>query len=177
MSTGDDSSAPAPRAWDDGGVDAPLTFRERLWPGPLGWTMVLAVAAVLAAATAPIGPGVAVGVGLVSLALGILGAWSTAARVEVRGTELTAGRARIAVRFLGAGAVLDRAQLRAALGPGSDARDYVLLRAWLPGAVSLPVVDPRDATPRWVVSSRRPDALLAAVQAARDQAAHSEQIG
>lgn len=158
-------------------MDAPLTFSERLWPGPLGWGSILAFAAVLAVATAPIGRGVAAAVGLGALALGAAGAWFVAARVEVRGTDLTAGRATIPVRHLGPGHVFDRDQVRAALGPGSDARDYVLLRSWLKGAVSLPVVDPQDATPRWLVSSRRPAALLAAVEAARDQAAHSEQIG
>ena len=152
-------------------------FKERLWPGALGWASILAFAGVLGLAMGPARPWLAAGVGLVALAVGCALAYLTASRVEVRDGSLIAGAARIPARLLGAGKTLDREMLRAALGPGSDARDYVLLRSWLPGAVSFPVVDPADSTPRWVVSTRRPEALLAAVEAARAQAAHSEQIG
>ena len=158
-------------------MDHPLVFKERLWPGTLGWVSVLAFAGTLGLTMGPTRPWLAAGVGLAALAVGVGLASLTAARVEVSDGSLTAGAARIPARLLGAGQTLDREMLRAALGPGSDARDYVLLRSWLPGAVSFPVIDPADSTPRWVVSTRRPEALLAAVEAARAQAAHSEQIG
>ncbi len=177
MSTGDDSSAPAARACDAGTVNAPVSFDERLWPGPLGWAAVLAFAAVLAMTMAPVRAWLAVAVGLTALVLGLVAAVASSARVRIADGVLAAGRAHIPVTLLGAGEVLDREGVRAALGPGSDARDFVVLRSWLRRAVSVPVVDPADPTPRWVVSTRRPEALLAALEAARAQAAHSEQIG
>lgn len=153
-----------------------MEYRERLWPGPLGWIAVVGAAATLGVATAPVGPAAGPVVGVATLVLGVLGALGTSARVEVRGGELVAGRAHIPAALLGTGSVLDRAQVHAALGPGSDARDFVLVRSWLPGAVAVPVTDPADPTPRWIVSSRHPARLLDAIDAAR-QAAHSEQIG
>ncbi|WP_372592836.1 DUF3093 domain-containing protein [Actinotalea sp.] len=157
-------------------MEQPVTFSERLWPGPLGWASVVTFAAVLAVAMAPVRTWLAVAVGIGALTVGVIGAVGVAARVQVADGVLSAGRARIPVRLLGVGTALDRDGVRRAVGPGSDARDYVLLRSWLRGAVSIPVVDPEDPTPRWIVSTRRPEALLAALAAER-QAAHSEQIG
>jgi hypothetical protein len=153
-----------------------MGYRERLWPGPLGWGVVLGAAATLGLATAPVHALVGPLVGAVTLVLGVAAAVATSPRVEVRDGELVAGRAHIPAACLGEGQVLDRSAVHAALGPGSDARDYVLVRSWLPGGVSVPVTDPADPTPRWVVSSRHPVRLLEAIDAAR-QAAHSEQIG
>ena len=158
-------------------MEQPVTFSERLWPGPLGWASVVTFAVVLAVAMAPVRTWLAVAAGLGALAVGVVGAVGVAARVRVADGVLTAGQAHIPVGLLGDGTALDRAGVRAAVGPGSDARDYLLLRSWLRGAVSLPVLDPEDPTPRWVVSTRRPEALLAAVAAAKTQPAHSEQIG
>lgn len=157
--------------------DAQITFAERLWPGPLGWGLVGGFAAFAGIALLPVDAaaaaiGVAVAL-LAGVALVILGTTT----VAIRGDELHVGRAHIPVQMLEAGRTLDRAGVRAAVGPGSDARAFVCLRAWLPGAVELPVIDPDDPTPTWLVSSRRPDALLSAVAAGqlRAQAAHSEQ--
>ncbi len=158
-------------------MDAPLTFSERLWPGPLGWSSVLGLAAVMALVMSPVRTWLAVVAGLVTLAIGLIAAIGLSPRVTLSDGVLSAGRARIPVHFLGEAHVLDRDEVRAAVGPGSDARDYVVLRSWLPGAVSVLVDDPADPTPRWLVSSRRPRELLAALEATRDQPAHSEQIG
>ena len=94
--------------------------------------------------------------------------------VVVAGGELRAGSAHIPVADLGEPVVLDRAGVRAALGPGSDARTWACLRAWVRGGVLMPVTDPRDPTPAWLVSSRRPERLASAIVAER-QAAHSVQ--
>lgn len=153
--------------------------RERLWPGPLGWSFVVGFAVLVLIALLPVRADVAVVAAVVSLVVALVAAVRTSAVVEVADGELRAGRAHIPVALLGAGSVLDRAGVRAHLGPGSDARTFVCLRSWIPGAVEVVVVDPQDPTPAWLVSTRRPAALLAAVEAARrsGQAAHSEQIG
>ncbi len=154
---------------------APGSHRERLWPGPLGWSMVAAASAIAGVTLTPVGPGAMVAAALVTLAVLGGGVLLTSPAVEVLGGELRAGTAHIPVHQLGTPQVLDRAGLHAAVGPGSDARDYVLIRAWLPGAVAVRVTDPQDPTPQWLVSSRHADRLAAAIS--RAQAAHSEQIG
>ncbi|MCV2396345.1 DUF3093 domain-containing protein [Actinotalea sp. M2MS4P-6] len=151
------------------------TYRERLWPGPLGWSMVLGGAALGAITVTPLGHTAQVVAGVVVLTLLGAGVWLTSSVVEVVDEVFVAGRAHIPVTLLGEPHALDRSELHAALGPGSDARDFVLVRSWLPGAVSVAVDDPADPTPRWLVSTRRAEELVAAIVSA--QAAHSEQIG
>ena len=151
---------------------------ERLWPGPLGWTTVVGFAVFGFIALLPVDLGAAVVAGAVVLVVGVVLAVRTSPVVAVSDGDLVAGRAHIPVSALGVPEALDRAGVRSALGPGSDARTYTCLRSWVPGAVLVPVEDPADPTPAWLVSSRRPASLVSAIRAAqgRSQAAHSEQI-
>ena len=57
--------------------------------------------------------------------------------------------------------------MRHAAGPGLDARAHLCLRGWVRPGLRLDLVDPQDPTPYWLVSSRRPERLLEAVQEAR----------
>ena len=88
--------------------------------------------------------------------------------------SLQAGRARIEMEHLGAPEELDAAAMRQAMGPQAHLRAYVCQRPWLDRGVKVPVTDPRDPAPYWLVASRRPAALAAALRQA-GQAAHSEQ--
>jgi hypothetical protein len=100
-------------------------------------------------------------------ALGALLAWGLAsygaARVVVRGRELNAGRARIGLEHLGPAEPLDPDATRLAMGSEADARAYLLVRPYLKCAVRVPVVDPADPTPYWLVGTRHPEALAAAL--------------
>ena len=152
-------------------------FRERLWPGPLGWSFVLGVAAFAFLAVFPINATAAAVAAAATAVIAVVVAVRTATTVAVAGDELRAGDAHIPLRLLGQGTVMDRAGVRVALGPGSDARGFACLRSWVPTAVQVEVLDPADPTPTWLISTRRPSQLLAALAAGRDkgQAAHSEQ--
>jgi hypothetical protein len=96
------------------------------------------------------------------------------ARVEVVAEErrgdgrpvLRAGRAHIPVDQLGVPVALDARASRRLAGIDADARAYLLLRPYVARSVQVPVQDPHDPTPYWLVSSRRPDRLVAALVAA-----------
>jgi len=103
--------------------------------------------------------------GMVALTVAIFMAWGSA-RVEVRDGQLVAGRAHIALTHLGSPEALDAGQTRAAAGVDADARAYLLLRPYLKRSVRVPILDPADPTPYWLVSSRRPHAIVAAINAA-----------
>lgn len=152
-----------------------LPYRERLWPGPFGWAMAAAAVAVAALTASPLGTGAVLLAAVATSVVVVGGVLLTTPAVAVREGELVAGAAHIPVTLLGEPRVVDRAGMHAALGPGSDARDFVLVRSWLPGAVAVAVLDPADPTPQWLVSSRRAAELATAIRQA--QAAHSEQIG
>lgn len=86
-----------------------------------------------------------------------------AARIVVSGGELRAGRAHIATRHLGGATVLDADRTRRLAGPEADARAYLLLRPYLKRSVRVEVCDPTDPTPYWLVHTRHPDRLAAAL--------------
>jgi len=142
-------------------------FSERLWPGPLGWAAVVTFAAVLGAAFVPVDTLLALVVGVLALLGGLAGAVLTTPRVEVERGTLRAGTAHIPVRLLAAPRVLDREALRTELGPALDARAFACLRSWIGTAVRVEVRDPQDPTPYWIVSTRRPDDLVAALGGTR----------
>ena len=86
-------------------------------------------------------------------------------RVVVADGELHAARAHIALEHLGAAEVLDAEATRLTLGPDADARAFLVVRPYLKHAVRVPVTDPADPTPYWLVGSRHPDALADALNA------------
>jgi hypothetical protein len=85
-------------------------------------------------------------------------------RVSVESGWLRAGRARIEAAHLGSVAALDAEETRRVAGPEADARAYLLLRPYLKRAVRVEITDPADPAPYWLISSRHPDELAAAVR-------------
>ena len=88
------------------------------------------------------------------------------ARIEVRDGELLAGAAHIGLGLLGRPEPLDADGTRRVAGPEADARAYLLLRPYLKESVRVPVLDPADPTPYWLMSTRRPGQLVAALSGA-----------
>ena len=148
-------------------------YSERLWPATWVWAGGVLVAGTLGVVMVPAaGTTTAVVVGalaLVGLVL-LLRSWSPVVRVVEPapgdGLWLQAGQARIPLVALGPAEPLDAAATRAALGPALDARSHRCIRGWVATAVRVPVVDPRDPVPYWLVSTRSPQRLAAATSGA-----------
>lgn len=92
-----------------------------------------------------------------------------AVRIRVVGGQLVAGRARIPVSALGDAEALDKKETLAWRSHKADPRAFMVLRAYVPTAVRVEVSDPRDPTPYVYLSSRRPNRLVAALEAARSK--------
>jgi len=138
-------------------------YRERLWPAP--W-IFLATALVIPASLLvflPIAPvaGIGVAVGLYAAIVIVL--LATASLIEVTGEELRVGRARIERRFLGMATASTGEEATAERGVRLDARAWLLLRGWVPGVVRVELQDPEDPTPYWLISTRNPSRLAAAL--------------
>jgi hypothetical protein len=84
-------------------------------------------------------------------------------RVAVADDELLVGRAHVPLRFVGTVAPLDADAVRRVMGVDADARAYVAYRSYCPAAVKVEIVDSRDPTPYWLVSTRHPEALSRAL--------------
>lgn len=87
--------------------------------------------------------------------------------VAVDGDGVTVGRARLPLTALGPAEALTGDAARTARGPGLDPRAYVAIRGYVPGVVRIGVDDDADPTPYWLVSTRRPERLVAVLEAAR----------
>ncbi|GAA4732474.1 DUF3093 domain-containing protein [Phytohabitans rumicis] len=94
--------------------------------------------------------------------------WVGRIHVRVTDGELHVDDAHLPVRFISDVVPLDASGKREVLGVGADPLAFVVQRPWVGGAVQVILDDPADPTPYWVVSSRRPAKLAAAVLAARD---------
>jgi hypothetical protein len=144
------------------------TYRERLWVPASWWLIALPLAgAVWLAYQHAYGARVSVPAGLLTLALAaaLLGGYGRA-MVAVGPDGLVAGRARLPLWAVGTVEVLDPEAARRTRGPQADPRAYLLLRAYIPGAVRVTVDDPADPVPYWYISTRRPERLAAALHAA-----------
>jgi hypothetical protein len=96
--------------------------------------------------------------------------WLGRIRVAVTDGELRVDDARLPVRFVADVVPLDADGRREVLGVGADPLAFVVQRPWIGGAVQVLLDDPADPTPFWVVSTRHPVRLAAALLAARDAA-------
>ncbi|MFF8839965.1 DUF3093 domain-containing protein [Streptomyces sp. NPDC015130] len=91
------------------------------------------------------------------------------ARIRVVAGSIVAGDARIPVSALGAAEVLDEEEARAWRTHKADPRAFMLMRSYVPRAVRVAITDPTDPTPYAYLSSREPEALVAALDAVRTE--------
>lgn len=145
-------------------------YRERLRV-PLSWWLIplLATVSVWLAVHHVYGPRlsipVAAGVLLLSSA-GLIAYGSAVTAVESDG--FVAGRARLPLWAVGEVIALDADRARVARGTEADPRAYLLVRGYIGPMVRVGVEDPADPVPYWLVSTRHPNELAAALSAARD---------
>jgi hypothetical protein len=143
------------------------TYRERLWPSP--WIVVIAALAIPASmlVLAPVSvlagalSGIAMTVAVIALAA------VSAPVITVGDGMLRAGAARIPLAQVGAITFARREAARRERGQDLDARAYLVLRGDIDPIARITVTDPEDPVPYWVVSTRRPEALAAAVASAK----------
>ncbi|MFD8805529.1 DUF3093 domain-containing protein [Streptomyces sp. NPDC059597] len=88
-------------------------------------------------------------------------------RIRIVGDSLIAGEAKIPLSALGASEVLDAEEARAWRTYKADTRAFLLLRAYIPTALRVEVTDPQDPTPYLYLSTREPERLAAAIEAAK----------
>ena len=172
-------------------------YHERL-SVPFGWWLLGLVTILLLATELAAGfswpVAIAVYVGLTGGLVLMLLHWGRP-MVEVGGGELRAGAARLQLAAAGEVSALDEAQTRSLRGPRGDPAAFLVIRPYLrravyvevahPGAESrrghrrlrlhgfrlrAEVVSPPADSPYWLVSTRHPAELAAAIEGARPAA-------
>lgn len=146
-----------------------MDYAERLTV-PLRWwvqgTMLVASLwlALVVATPEPLAWSVAaLGVGLMVALFGTYGS----AEVAVDARSVRAGRARIGLEHVGEVTALGADDLRRQAGVDADARAFLLLRPYVKRGVRIDITDPADPAPYWLLSCRRPEALVSALEATR----------
>ncbi|WP_370466772.1 DUF3093 domain-containing protein [Streptacidiphilus sp. PB12-B1b] len=150
-------------------------YDERLTAPPLMWLL-------------PVGSGISFGLvfmifgavpGLIGLVAGGAGAAVLlssygSARIRVVQGLLVAGEARVPVGALGESFAMDRDECLAWRTHKANGRAFMLLRSYIPTGLRVMVTDPADPTPYLYLSTRTPERLAEAVEAAKAEAAQAD---
>jgi hypothetical protein len=84
--------------------------------------------------------------------------------IEVDDLELRVGKAHIEKKFCGEVIVLTPKQMSLQRTREADPAAYLAIRFWTAHGVKIVIIDGRDQTPYWLVTSKRGDALTKALR-------------
>lgn len=135
----------APASWWITGMVTMFTFGSIVWFGFPLWTALVTYAALFAVTAA------------------FLLNWGRA-KIEVSGAELAAGGDRLPLSDTGEVRALTEEQARALRGPRADPRAHLLIRPYLRQAVYVEVTAPDAPAPYWLLATRHPAELAAAIE-------------
>ncbi|MGI5244529.1 DUF3093 domain-containing protein [Dactylosporangium sp. CA-139066] len=147
-------------------MSTPNPYRERLGLSWWLWLPAVALAAALAAEVKLGAPGAATWVAyLVLLPLTVVGLWRLGRiRIEVSNGELRVDDAHIPLRYVGEVTTITADEKRDLLGPYAEPEAFVIQRPWVGPAVRVEIRDEADPTPYWLISTRHPEQLAAALR-------------
>ena len=144
-----------------------MLFRERLTVPSIWWLLAgLFALSVLIAVGAYLGPVWGIGTGLATMLVAAAIFVSAAIVISIDAREIQIGRARIEHAYISSGQALTAEQARQRAGVEADARAHLVLRPYIKTAVEITLDDPDDPVPYWLVSTRRPQQLAAALREA-----------
>jgi hypothetical protein len=102
---------------------------------------------------------------MVALAIATLAipfiARSLTSRIRVDHNELRIDKAHIALKYLGKVTVLDSDAMRLLRTRDADPAAFLAIKFWAATGIKIEVTDPRDATPYWLITSKRGEKLAA----------------
>ena len=81
--------------------------------------------------------------------------------ITLDGEELRIDRAHIDIKYLGSITVLDSPAMRLLRTRDADPAAYLAIKFWMPKGIKITVVDPRDPTPYWLITSKRGEEIAA----------------
>lgn len=149
-------------------VSAPATsYSEKLWPAWWIWLVTVVAGGALTLAFAPVSLfwSSVVGISFVII-VAILLVVSTA-KISVTPDRISVGRASIEREFIGEFSSHRGEDAFFQRGRNLNATAFMCFRGWIDPVVKMEITDERDATPYWIVSTRRPDRFVAALEATK----------
>jgi uncharacterized protein (DUF58 family) len=158
-----DSSAasPAPQSTPGGAV---VLFTERLWPTIWIWLVAAGLAGAGILVFAPISMTAGYTAAAVLFAIMTVLLVTSTPAITVTAEKLQVGRATIERRFVGEATAFRGKDATAERGVRLNGLAYLCIRGWVDPVVRIEITDPSDRTPYWLVSTRHPDELVAALR-------------
>ena len=104
------------------------------------------------------------------ITFGLLTIWlvylyfKTALKIEVDQTHLRVGKAVIEHMYIGEVEVLTPAQVKLIRTRDADPLAFLAIRFWSSKAVKVQIVDARDKTPYWLITTKKGNELLHALK-------------
>jgi hypothetical protein len=86
---------------------------------------------------------------------------SLTSRILVDQNELRIDKAHIDLKYLGKVTVLDSDAMRLMRTRDADPAAFLAIKFWASKGIKIEVIDPRDATPYWLITSKRGEKLAA----------------
>jgi Protein of unknown function (DUF3093) len=142
-----------------------MLFRERLTVPIMWWVLAgLFSLSVLLAVGFYLGPVWGVGTCAASFLVAAAIFGSAAIVITVDASQICVGRASIEHSYIAACRSLSAEETRRRAGVEADARAHLVLRPYIKTAVEITLDDQDDPVPYWLVSTRHPQRLAAAMR-------------
>ena len=88
-------------------------------------------------------------------------AYAMRSTITFDGEELRIDRAHIESKYLGKVTILDSDAMRLLRTRDADPASYLAIKFWTPTGIKIEVIDPRDPTPYWLITSKRGEEIAA----------------
>ena len=88
-------------------------------------------------------------------------AFAMRSTITLDGNELRIDRAHIETKYLGKVTILDSEAMRLLRTRDADPAAYLAIKFWAPTGIKIEVIDPRDSTPYWLITSKRGENIAA----------------
>lgn len=147
-------------------------FQERLSPTP--W-LFIALGLVIPASLlvfAPFSPFTGVIVALVLYLGSVIVLIISSPRIVLTEKNLRAGKAQIPISLLRKPVAFTGKEAFRQRGTELDARAWLCIRGWINPVVKIPLNDPTDPVPYWLLSTRRPEQFVSALTRALEKTDH-----
>lgn len=146
-----------------------ILYRERLSPPPMLFVALLLVIPASLLIFLPINMfvGIVVAVLLYTGAATMLSV--SAPVILVTDVRFSAGSASIPITAVGFASEHRGTDATEQRGPELDARAWLVIRGWVKPVVKVAIADHADPTPYWLISSRRPAEVIAALEEAKQR--------
>ena len=84
--------------------------------------------------------------------------------IQVNDSELIVGRAHIELKYIGEVTLLDSAAMKAIRSRDANPMAFLAIRFWSSTGVKVEVIDERDETPYWLITSNKANQLAKAIK-------------